>query len=380
MMRKSSLLALFFAATLNTSSLQAADQYLVRIPANVNLTAPEAPALPLTVDLRAETLPGGKAGSLYEYDLFSLLSISEPNYSLEEVSWSITGGGLPDGVSLFADGKLLGTPALNASTTTFSLSAAFKGRSGQHEYTLAIAPGEPIIEPFRPWAADFYKNSASRTAIRIYDVTNNSGQSISEFVISVNGAGLSIPAKGCHYSTTLLSGKTCSIYVAHDSSFGSASGTLTVKHSGGQTTHPLQAHVVTPSWDSTLVMNAAVQTGSSTNWNPSYRHEARVDKTNNLLQLSSAFVSYGSGTLPQGQYGINITTPNGILFNSLPIGTSHIGKTLGTGVPLAPGNYSITDIGGSLSLSFTLTDDFKIVAPELKLNGVALTAYTHTNP
>jgi len=122
----------------------AADQYIVRVPANIQVApAPEVtpPADPLSVILAAYSLPSGTVGQPYgPFDLFSVLSISETGYGMSDVSWSLKlGASLPPGLSLTTDGKISGTPTTkNETGKDFEVLASYKDASGQQTYTIVV--------------------------------------------------------------------------------------------------------------------------------------------------------------------------------------------------------------------------------------------------
>ena len=126
---------------LAASPALAADQYLVRVPANVNLSAPPPPSAPLAVSLGATPLHQAIVGESYTFDFTSLLSISGgagSGYNLGEVAWSLDSGTLPAGLTLNANGTIGGTPT-EAKTSDFALRATYKTASGVQAYQLVSA-------------------------------------------------------------------------------------------------------------------------------------------------------------------------------------------------------------------------------------------------
>lgn len=122
----------------------AADQYIVRVPANVQaapVSEPTPPAEPLSVSLAGFSLPSGTVGQPYApFDLFSVLSISEAGYSMSDVNWSLKQGtSLPPGLSLTTEGKISGTPTTkNEGGSEFEVVASYKEVSGQRAYTIVV--------------------------------------------------------------------------------------------------------------------------------------------------------------------------------------------------------------------------------------------------
>ena len=141
-MQKIALFSLSMALAATNSF--AADQYIVRVPANVQAapaSEPTPPAEPLSVSLAGFSLPSGTVGQPYApFDLFSVLSISEAGYSMSDVNWSLKQGtSLPLGLSLTTDGKISGTPTTkNEAGSEFEVVASYKEVSGQRAYTIVV--------------------------------------------------------------------------------------------------------------------------------------------------------------------------------------------------------------------------------------------------
>ena len=117
----------------------AQNQYLVRIPANVNLSAsaPETPAEPISVALSPEALPAATVNEPYSFNLADRLSITggTGSYNLGDVAWSLKGGGsLPPGLAL-SNGTIAGTPTTkNEAGVSFEVTGTYQDASGQQSY------------------------------------------------------------------------------------------------------------------------------------------------------------------------------------------------------------------------------------------------------
>lgn len=101
----------------------------------------------ITVALTAATLPSATQGQAYTYDFKSQLSVSgDPGYtSGSGVSWALSSGNLPTGLSLdSATGVVSGTPSA-AGTSSFSVRATYKQRVGTRAYTIATSA------PYSTW-------------------------------------------------------------------------------------------------------------------------------------------------------------------------------------------------------------------------------------
>lgn len=139
-MKRTRLILSLFLAALAAPSL-AANQYIVRIPAKIALPsgieAPATPTPPVSMALANATLPMGQIGQSYLYDFSSLLSISEPDYNLADISWSITQGALPPGLSLSGSGVIQGAPT-GYEGQSFTLEAAYRDTKASHTYDLPL--------------------------------------------------------------------------------------------------------------------------------------------------------------------------------------------------------------------------------------------------
>lgn len=78
------------------------------------------------------SLPDGTVGESYSET--SLIATGDV-----PITWSVTSGSLPDGLSLNSDGKIIGTPT-TVSTSTFTVTATNIAGSDSKEYTLTIKP------------------------------------------------------------------------------------------------------------------------------------------------------------------------------------------------------------------------------------------------
>lgn len=113
----------------------ATDYYLV-IPSVKNRAAVDAD---IRVTLNTVTLPGGLAGRAYAgFNFNSALQVQgDPAFKPSGVTWSVSGGALPAGLSLGADGKLSGTPAAGG-TSSFQVKAAYRSKAGTQAYQVVV--------------------------------------------------------------------------------------------------------------------------------------------------------------------------------------------------------------------------------------------------
>jgi len=139
-------IAALTALSLLVAPVVAADQYIVRVPANVSapVVAPgdsTPPASSIKVLLEASALTTASVGEYYAFDFRPLLSIegTSGGYVLEEVSWSLAhGSSLPEGLSLRSNGMISGTPT-TAGTHEVTLKATYRDASGAQTYQLVSA-------------------------------------------------------------------------------------------------------------------------------------------------------------------------------------------------------------------------------------------------
>ncbi|KWA84131.1 hypothetical protein WL29_22470 [Burkholderia ubonensis] len=129
---KKTILAALLAAT-SLSALASTYYVVVPVPART------ATAGNILVTLNGFSLPAGIVGRAYAgFDFASVLQVlGDPQYSPGSVRWSVVGGALPAGLTLGADGKLLGTPTA-ASNSSFDVMASYKTKAGQQRYQVLV--------------------------------------------------------------------------------------------------------------------------------------------------------------------------------------------------------------------------------------------------
>lgn len=95
-------------------------------------------SLGITVGLATATLPAAKVNTAYAaFDFKPLLTVSgDPNYSASNVTFSATG--LPVGMAMSSAGVLSGTPTTQSAGSSFQVVAAYKTKTGQQAYTIAV--------------------------------------------------------------------------------------------------------------------------------------------------------------------------------------------------------------------------------------------------
>ena len=99
-----------------------------QIPVSMNIDVTLAPG----------TLPGGAVGTPYSYDLKQRLTVTgDSQYNVTNVSWAVTSGSLPNGLTLSPAGLISGTPS-TAGTSNFTVEATYKGKPGSTAYALTF--------------------------------------------------------------------------------------------------------------------------------------------------------------------------------------------------------------------------------------------------
>lgn len=85
-------------------------------------------------------LPAGEVSWPYSYDLKQLLSVTgDSGWSLANVSWSLSSGSMPAGLSLGSDGVISGIPTTkDLIGSSFQVKASYKGKDGQQLYTIVV--------------------------------------------------------------------------------------------------------------------------------------------------------------------------------------------------------------------------------------------------
>ena len=90
-------------------------------------------------------LPAGEVSWPYSYDLKQLLSVTgDRGWSLANVSWSLSSGSMPAGLSLGSDGVISGIPTTkDLIGSSFQVKASYKGKDGQQLYTIVLTSSPP---------------------------------------------------------------------------------------------------------------------------------------------------------------------------------------------------------------------------------------------
>lgn len=116
------------------------------------------------------TLPNGTVGTAYNQTLIA--------DGTAPITWKVTGGDLPDGLSLSEDGVLSGTPT-TADTYNFTVTATNNAGSDSKEFTLTIGVAPVYSITAEPLKLDFGTLTEGYTpASQMVTITNNGNQEL----------------------------------------------------------------------------------------------------------------------------------------------------------------------------------------------------------
>ncbi|KVP39663.1 putative Ig domain-containing protein [Burkholderia ubonensis] len=129
----------------------------------------------LVVSLGQATLPDGKQGAAYSYDLKQNLSISgDEAYSGSGVTWSVTSGSLPAGLSLGANGGGWTLVARSGGTVVSNATYCNSGLSGVNTpFGWTVARGTPA-DTTNPYSMGVFSRNLTFTEVLIGGGTGNS--------------------------------------------------------------------------------------------------------------------------------------------------------------------------------------------------------------
>lgn len=118
-----------------------ANDFYVVVPVK-GKTSGKVPTADIRVTLNSVSMPDARTATAYSYDLKQNLMVTgDASYTGQGVTWSVTDGALPAGLALdSASGVLSGTPS-QGGTASFTVTAAYKTKSGLQAYQLIVAQG-----------------------------------------------------------------------------------------------------------------------------------------------------------------------------------------------------------------------------------------------
>lgn len=150
----------------------------------------------ITVSLASATPTSGKVGQAYSYDFKPLFSVAhDGTYAGSGVTWDVTSGSLPAGVTLnSSSGTVAGTPSASG-TSNFTLRASYKSKQTTQNYAISISAAGDILlsNGVRTWLDGTYAASCSEYrnstgAGRTY--TGNTGDGV--YRINVGGVATDV--------------------------------------------------------------------------------------------------------------------------------------------------------------------------------------------
>jgi hypothetical protein len=217
------------AALLATSLPAFAGTYYVVVPVpGKSATAPVAE--PIKVALSSYSLPGAVAGQPYAgFDFRSVLSVSgDSGFNPANVVWTVSEGALPQGLRLDAAGALTGTPT-QAGTSSFQLTATYKGTSGLQVYSVDVDFTVALADATLPpgVAGTAYSGYNFNAGLTVSDAYAKNDITWSVAAGSVLPAGLTMDSTGALAGTPLRTG-TYSFQVAATYKTKTAQGNYSV--------------------------------------------------------------------------------------------------------------------------------------------------------
>lgn len=176
--------------------------------------------------ITTESLPGGTVGEPYTETILAATGDAS-------ITWSVSNGSLPAGLSLSEDGKITGTPT-TAGTSTFTVEAENNAGSDSEEYTINIAAKSDTTPP------TLTAGTVNRTSDKDATVTFNSNEAGTYFY-NVVDSGASEPTditSGTSYTLTSdtntitltnLTAGAKDIYIVAKDATGNQSATLKIE-------------------------------------------------------------------------------------------------------------------------------------------------------
>jgi predicted outer membrane repeat protein len=329
-----------------------------------------------TISLSPNPLPAAAIGVTYSQALTA--NGGQPNYS-----FSVTAGGLPDGLSLSTGGLLSGAPTANG-VFTFTITATdAHGCTGSQTYTLRLSSA-PTIQPAPPVSRQEGTANSAAVIARVSDAEDP----VNALVVKINGAATAT-VNGVTVSIVNVNSGTGDVTANAQAACGATDAlfTLTVTDTDGITTALPFAVSVTPNappvlsypngphsvvsggslivnstsasdnvaiasfslvdasntFTGTVVVNNATGAVSITNAGPPGSYSVTVRATDNCgastaasftLNVSCPTITLDQSVLPDASVGIAYS-------QSLTVGSSS--------------NYTFAIAGGALPPGFTLS-------------------------
>jgi hypothetical protein len=273
---------LMAALALGSCSAAAAD-YFVVVP-----SPSHKPTTNVAVTLGGYSLPEAVAGLPYAgFDFKNVLQVTgDANFRPGYAHWTLAGGSLPQGMKLNTDGTLSGTPSL-AGTSTFSVQASYKGKSGEQAYqviTISIVVKLATATPPMAQVGQAYSYDLKPLLTVSGDAAFNGSGVTWTVVSSTLPAGLYLTSDGFIGGTPTVSGT------------GSLVARATYRGTNGEQSYQVVVPDITVALNSVTLPNALIATpyeGYNLNTALKVSNDANFDK-------SGVTWSVVSGSLPSG--------------------------------------------------------------------------------
>lgn len=353
MFKKSIIASSFMLAALSAG---AADYYVVTpVKGRTQSTAS------ISVSLAQSSLPDAQVGSAYSYDFKQNLQVvGDTGYTGYGVSWAVTAGSLPAGLSLNAStGVLSGTPTAGGSAS-FTISATYKTKNGANTFQIvvpnlavALAAGSP---PQAIVGNAYSYNLGSRLSVT--GDTAYTGSGVTWTVVSSTlPAGLYLTSDGYIGGTPTAAGT------------GSITARATYKTASGDQTYQVVSINISVALSSTTLTAAQVGTAYSYDFKPLLTVSGDSSYTGSGVSWSVV-----SGALPTGlslnsSTGVVSGTPTVSGANNFTLRATYRTKAgdqsydLAVSQPVTASGGTVTYNGNYVIHTFTGNGTFQLTSP-----------------
>jgi hypothetical protein len=171
------------------------------------------------------TLPQGRVGTAYA-------GVISASGDAGPFTFTLSGGSLPDGLTIATSGNVSGTPTTAGSSTFTVLASEANGCSGSASFTIAVAPA---VLTAAPTTVDFGVVAVPSSATQTITFTNNTAGPITlNTPFAITGADAAVFSVGAPATTTLAGGASTTAPVTFTpAAAGPRTATLTATSSSG---------------------------------------------------------------------------------------------------------------------------------------------------
>lgn len=338
-MKLSPIAATILAATLSSSVL--ASDYYVVVPVKNRVGTQQ-----IQVALATASVPSGIAGSAYTgFDFNQALQVTgDANFSPAGVTWSVTGGALPAGLSLSSGGLLTGAPT-TAGTYSFTLTATYKTVGGTQSYSLVVSQQIFSASLTADSSATFGPVGLNTSVTKTFTFRNTGNQTLTGVYATGGTSGFSMPVNLCGTSgaqKSIAVGATCNVSMTFNASApGTYPATLKVYSTaaGSPTSLSLSGtaqgtYASLTSGSAAMYLGSVVQgaTAPTSSW--SFKNNGNLPMTLSVGGLSSPF-SVSSNTCSSTAPGSSCTITVSMSTASAYSANSQAVTISGSDVPLS---------------------------------------------